>query len=202
MSEPALEVQGEAGTQQEPQRAELLRRSDGTWLPGKSGNNLGRPKKIRPAYRDILHNKCSANDWSTICGEAVELAKAGDAAARAWLSKYLIPNPSKTPEKVLTDFERLLSGFSLSDLRDLDATEAVEKTTGELDSPTDSVDFGKAPGGGTMPVSHSGYPQPPQASHESKTIENPQNFPTPKNVEVPEGDVEKSSGTVESGEEP
>jgi len=36
-----------------------------------------------------LAKACGPDEWREVCEKAVELARAGDAPARAWLAKYL-----------------------------------------------------------------------------------------------------------------
>jgi len=80
----------------------------------------GRKKAPPKPYLKILENTCSPEDWRAGCETAVEQFKQRGPQARAWLSKYLIPNPSKSEEAVESDFEKLLSGFSLQDLGEIE----------------------------------------------------------------------------------
>jgi hypothetical protein len=41
-----------------------------------------------------LCRRVSAHDWCMIVDTAVTLAIAGDATSRAWISKYLLPDPA------------------------------------------------------------------------------------------------------------
>jgi len=46
---------------------------------------------------------CSLEDWALIVAKAVADAKIGDAAARQWLSRYLLGNPdfrAPTPREI------------------------------------------------------------------------------------------------------
>jgi len=59
---------------------------------GVSGNPAGRPKReVERAYLDATLATVSPADWQKVVAKALQDAMAGDAAARAWLSKYLLP---------------------------------------------------------------------------------------------------------------
>ena len=62
----------------------------GRFANGNSGGP-GRPKQAD--YAKSLRGAVSVEDWSAITSKAVSDAKSGNAKARDWLSKYLIPNP-------------------------------------------------------------------------------------------------------------
>jgi hypothetical protein len=44
-----------------------------------------------------LQASCTLSDWMTIIRKTVENAKSGDAAARAWLGRYLLGMPLAMP---------------------------------------------------------------------------------------------------------
>jgi hypothetical protein len=63
------------------------------------GGGPGRPKKERELkYYQIMETSVSTKDWTEICQRAVMDAKRGDAAARKWLSDYLIGVPVQRME--------------------------------------------------------------------------------------------------------
>lgn len=67
------------------------RRTDGTFAPGNPGGP-GRPSRlVERDYLVALSDAVPLDDWAEIVGRAVADAKTGDAAARAWLAKHLLP---------------------------------------------------------------------------------------------------------------
>ena len=76
-------------------------------MPFEVGNNYGkgRPKKpIELKYLKLLQQACTFDQWKNICTRAVADAADGDRHARAWLSKYLLPEPvvnEDQPEKIV-----------------------------------------------------------------------------------------------------
>ena len=73
------------------------RDENGRFIKGHSGNPNGRPKKDRERrYYEIMQSACTFKEWRIIVQRAVEDAQKGDAAARKWLSDYLLgPPPQK-----------------------------------------------------------------------------------------------------------
>ena len=68
----------------------MTRKPDGTFAPGNPGGP-GRPKRQTEAtYLVALSEAVTIEDWQEIARAAVAAAKAGDAAARKWLSDYLL----------------------------------------------------------------------------------------------------------------
>lgn len=65
------------------------RKTNGQFDVGNPGGP-GRPRRqVEVDYLRALADECPPDTWREVCRKAVELAKAGDAPARAWLSKYL-----------------------------------------------------------------------------------------------------------------
>jgi hypothetical protein len=74
------------------------------------GNRYGKGRPPRPtevAYLATLADAVSLADWKAITEKAVDDAKGGDGAARAWLSKYVLgespPTITDTTAAELTD---------------------------------------------------------------------------------------------------
>lgn len=66
------------------------RTDNGQFAPGNPGGP-GRPRRaIEREYLATLGNAVSLDDWRDVVTRAVVDAKAGDSAARAWLTKYLV----------------------------------------------------------------------------------------------------------------
>lgn len=64
-----------------------------SWKPGQTGNRRGRPKREHELqYLSIMHRLCTPQTWAAITEKAIEQALEGDATARAWLSKYTLPD--------------------------------------------------------------------------------------------------------------
>lgn len=66
-----------------------------SWKPGETGNPGGRPRSVRRVQYSrlrIMDASVSEADWAAIVDAAIQQARQGDAAARAWLSKYLLPD--------------------------------------------------------------------------------------------------------------
>ncbi len=81
------------------------------------GNKGGPGRKTVVQERrllSVLQENVSEEDWGAITRKAVEDAKAGDDRARAWLSRYCLPNIND-PEKedgveTLSDLFEVLQG--------------------------------------------------------------------------------------------
>jgi len=66
----------------------------GRFIPGNPGGP-GRPRRdTERAYLAAISEACSPETWREIVARAVADAKAGDAAARAWLAGYLVGRPA------------------------------------------------------------------------------------------------------------
>lgn len=69
--------------------------------PGNPGGP-GRPKRItEESYLRKMFQVVTLDDWEAITRRAVEDAKKGDAAARTWLTNYLIGD--KPPREEVVD---------------------------------------------------------------------------------------------------
>lgn len=67
------------------------RDKQGRLLPGHSVKSPGRPNRMtEDAYLRVLSEAVSAEDWREVVTRAVNQAKAGDARAREWLTRYLV----------------------------------------------------------------------------------------------------------------
>jgi len=74
----------------------MTRDDKGRFVKGNSGNPNGRPPKEREErYYEITMTACTYKDWGAIVKRAVQDAKRGDAAARKWLSDYLVGAPDQ-----------------------------------------------------------------------------------------------------------
>ncbi len=74
----------------------IIRGENGRFVPGQSGNPAGRPKRAVEKERlDSLNEELTDKDWREIVGVAIARAKAGDAAARNWLSSYSAGQPTE-----------------------------------------------------------------------------------------------------------
>lgn len=68
----------------------MTRKPNGTFAPGNPGGP-GRPRRqTEAAYLVALSEAVTLDDWRAIVATAVIEAKSGDAAARKWLSDYLL----------------------------------------------------------------------------------------------------------------
>jgi hypothetical protein len=94
----------------------------GKFLPGKSGNPSGRPRKPRPEYLDSIADACDQETWDRIVNVAARQALQGDAQARAWLSKYIIANKVVIQDETASnpEWNALLKGLSVGDLAKLE----------------------------------------------------------------------------------
>ncbi len=72
------------------------RNTDGTFAPG-NGGGPGRPRRaVELEYLGIVAGVVTLERWQRICEAAAVNAEAGDTAARAWLSKYLLGDTPPT----------------------------------------------------------------------------------------------------------
>ena len=66
----------------------------GRFTPGNPGGP-GRPRRdTERTYLAAVSEACPPESWREIAARAVADAKAGDAAARAWLAGYLVGRPA------------------------------------------------------------------------------------------------------------
>lgn len=72
----------------------------GRFLPGHSGNELGRrpaawQRELQQAYLKVTVDAISPEDWEAIIKRAIEDAKTGSHPnlARAFLARYILPSP-------------------------------------------------------------------------------------------------------------
>jgi len=77
--------------------SEIVRRPDGTPLPGQpSLNPNGRPKrKVEQEYHDATVGRVTLDAWQKVVDTALRQAQEGDPSARKWLSEYLIGKPTE-----------------------------------------------------------------------------------------------------------
>ena len=63
-----------------------------SWRQGTSGNPRGRPKReTEREYLAVVMRLCPPETWAQVVERAVLDAQAGDAKAREWLARYLLP---------------------------------------------------------------------------------------------------------------
>jgi len=75
------------------------RDKNGRFTKGHTGNPNGRPKREREQqYLDRMGKIVTLKEWEKVVGTALSRAKAGDAAARKWLSDYLLGSPVQRAE--------------------------------------------------------------------------------------------------------
>lgn len=77
--------------------SEIVRRPDGTPLPGQpSLNPFGRPKrKVEQEYHDAMIGRVPMERWLKVVDKALEQAEAGDPVARKWIGEYLQGKPTE-----------------------------------------------------------------------------------------------------------
>lgn len=61
----------------------------GQFAQGNTGGPGRPPRPVELHYLRAISDACPLETWRDIVTKAVDLAKGGDAQARAWLSKYL-----------------------------------------------------------------------------------------------------------------
>ena len=99
-----------------------MRSVDGKFLAGHPRLG-GRRRKPKAEYLEVLSDECTPERWGKIVSVAVAQATEGDAAARQWLTKLLIPNGAQVEGAPPSELETLLSTISMADLRDFDITD-------------------------------------------------------------------------------
>ena len=94
-------LEAEEEPQEEPQEEpakEIARAIDGRWLPGVSGNRMGRPpKRKEERFVRLIAEEVSDEDVRAIIRRAVEDAKEGNRWARDWLWQYAVGKPKVMP---------------------------------------------------------------------------------------------------------
>src|SRR3954447_5053851 len=70
------------------------RNGSGRFAPGNPGGPGRPPRDTERTYLAALSEACPPETWREIVARAVADAKAGDAAARAWLASYLVGRPT------------------------------------------------------------------------------------------------------------
>lgn len=75
------------------------RAPDGRFAAGNAGGP-GRPRReVETAYLTALTESVAVGDWQRIAARAVKDALKGDARARDWLSRYLLPDPGSLSDE-------------------------------------------------------------------------------------------------------
>jgi hypothetical protein len=97
------------------------RNLNGTFAPGNPGGP-GRPRRcVEREYLAALVEAVSLEDWRAIVQKAVASAKAGNARAREWLSKYLVGDDPlalvELPEQ-LAELRREVEGLQHGDAQE------------------------------------------------------------------------------------
>ncbi len=72
----------------------LDRDQQGRFAPGNTGGPARPRRRTEADYLAALSDQVPLDAWSPIVGRAVGDAIAGDAKAREWLPKYLLPTPT------------------------------------------------------------------------------------------------------------
>ena len=102
------------------------RNTNGTFAPGNPGGP-GRPRRgVERRYLAAFAEAVSPDDWRAIIQRAVADAKAGDAKARDWLSKYLVGDEPLALVELAEELQRLKSELGVGD-----ETGGVPARTGE-----------------------------------------------------------------------
>jgi hypothetical protein len=65
----------------------------GRFAAGNQGGPGRPPRQTEHEYLRAVQDSCSLEDVRAITAEAVKRAKAGDARAREWISRYLVGTP-------------------------------------------------------------------------------------------------------------
>src|SRR5947199_9628742 len=83
------------------------RNTNGTFAAGNAGGP-GRPRRgVGRRYLAAFAEAVSPSDWRAIIQRAVADAKAGDAKARDWLSKYLVGDEPLALVELTEELQRL-----------------------------------------------------------------------------------------------
>lgn len=85
------------------------RDSKGRWIKGcKSPNPKGRtPRQVEREYLDVTMDSVSTDEWRRVVRKALEDAMAGDAKARDWLSRWLMPREGQTVDDTIREMIEL-----------------------------------------------------------------------------------------------
>ena len=104
------------------------RNTNGTFAPGNPGGP-GRPRRgVERQYLATFAAAVTLDDWRAIIGKAVADAKAGDAKARDWLSKYLVGDEPLALVELTEELQRLKSELGVGDETGGDAAGVGEPT--------------------------------------------------------------------------
>src|SRR5260370_42073576 len=91
------------------------RNANGAFAPGNPGGP-GRPRRgVERQYLAAFAEAVSPSDWRAIIQRAVADAKAGNAKARDWLSKYLVGDEPLALVELTEDLQRLKSELGVGD---------------------------------------------------------------------------------------
>jgi len=102
------------------------RNTNGTFAPGNPGGP-GRPRRgVERQYLEAFAGAVTLDDWRAIIQRAVADAKAGDAKARDWLSKYLVGDEPLALVELTEELQRLKSELGVGE-----ETGGVPARTGE-----------------------------------------------------------------------
>jgi len=104
------------------------RNLNGTFGTGNPGGP-GRPRRgVERQYLAAFAEAVSPSDWRAIIQKAAADAKAGDAKARDWLSKYLVGDEPLALVELAEELQRLKSELGVGDETGGDAAGAGEPT--------------------------------------------------------------------------
>ena len=104
------------------------RNTNGTFAPGNPGGP-GRPRRgVEREYLAAFAEAVSLDDWREVVGKAVADAKAGNAKARDWLSKYLLGDEPLALVELAEELQRLKSELGVGDETGGDAARTGEPT--------------------------------------------------------------------------
>lgn len=111
-----------------------------SFKPGWKGGP-GRPKRKREAeYLRLLTCQVTPETWVRIIDKAIGQAEEGDAKAREWLSRYLLPDPSERTDSPLGNLRELAEDVDLSKLSDDElyaSIDAIEHELASAEAPAD-----------------------------------------------------------------
>ena len=84
----------------------------------KAGGRL--PRVREEAYLKITVANCSEEQWGAVVAKAVEQALKGNAKAREWLARYLLPRPAPASSAPLFNLNFGSSGSPMPTTDDID----------------------------------------------------------------------------------
>ncbi len=96
-------------------RSEIERDGRGRFAPGNCGGP-GRPRG-EAEYLQTLTNAVSLDEWEKICTRAAKDALNGDAKARHWLAKYLLPRGGERDDDEMLEAPPLAGRHALHNVR-------------------------------------------------------------------------------------